>query len=189
MKLIFSRIEFSLSVCPSTTVPVSLWGKLNSHPCSWLKVALGFSTLCKEWIKLLKLSSWSSDWGLSQLTKKKEKRKKTLGCAKLALQSGVVTRNIYIKTWITSSSDTLLSNLASINTRVHRFLPDWLNPFHLLLSKHQTMCPVCGRWDTCNGSQQFTYHSSLQAAPCCLKINNSKLWWWWKLISGLNINI
>lgn len=189
MKLIFSRIEFSLSVCPSTTVPVSLWGKLNSPPLLLTEGGTWFFHFMQRMDQIAKTVFMKLWLGFIPANKKKKKRKKTLGCAKLALQSGVVTRNIYIKTWITSSSDTLLSNLASINTRVHRFLPNWLNPFHLLLSKHQTMCPVCGRWDTCNGSQQFTYHSSLQAAPCCLKINNSKLWWWWKLISGLNINI
>lgn len=45
-----------------------------------------------------------------------------------------------------------------------------LTPFHLPLFKHhQTARPLCGRRDTCDGSQLFTYHSSLETFPCTLK--------------------
>lgn len=60
-----------------------------------------------------------------------------------------------------------LWKLAPINTAEQ---PNSLIPFHLIFCiRHQTVCPLHGRWGTCDGSQLFTHHSSLETLPFSLK--------------------
>lgn len=99
-----------------------------------------------------------------------------------------MTRSIYVRELelLKQSWSTMLQIVVvEISVHIyweHRAMPEWLIPFHLLLFKHhQSVRPLPGQWDTCDGSQLFTYHSSLESVPSLLKINTSKLEEWWKM--------